>query len=367
MIHRSCLHLALSIALMAAVGSLATPTAGAQSSAESSYAANIVVMVSGHAAVKRKGWTNFVPLTFGSNLREGDLLRLDMSSKLQVVCSDLKMLNVDATVTGDPCLASLPILKWADGSLLRPTRSASTDRSFPLVLSPRMTKLLSEHPLLRWTEAKGSTVYYLAVRGPELLWTKKVVSKTELLYPDDAPKLESGQQYKLIVAVDAEHSSEIEEANGLGFSVLPSKERKTVLAEQGQLEHLGLEEGPTQYLIARLYASHGLNAEAIQKLENDAKSFQVAATERLLGELYLRVQLPRQAESHYLKSLSLSQNEQDEEGQMQCHLALATIYLKALGNAGAVREHLEAAIAIADKVGDDRSIQEDRKKLAELR
>src|SRR5215467_10571341 len=140
MIHSARLHVVLSIAIMTAVGLPATPAAGAQSSAESSRGSNIVVMVSGHAAVKRKGWTNFAPLTFGANLQKGDVLRIETSSKLKVVCSDLKILNLDATVTGDPCLASPPILKRADGSLLRPTRGVSTDGSFPMVLSPRRTK-----------------------------------------------------------------------------------------------------------------------------------------------------------------------------------------------------------------------------------
>lgn len=360
-------YLSFSIALLTAVGALVTPLTVAQSSLESSHAADIVVMIQGSAVIKRKGWSNFAPLTFGANLQAGDVLRIEPSSKLRVVCSDLKMRNLDATVTGDPCIASLPILKRADGSLLRPTRNASIDGSFPLVLSPRLTKLLSEHPWLRWTEAKDSKVYHLMVRGPEFLWTGDVESRTEIMYPPNAPRLEAGQQYKLIVALDAEHSSEIEEANGLGFSVLPANERGTVFLEQGQLEHLGLDEGPTQYLIARLYASDGLNAEAIEKLESTAKKFQVAATERLLGELYLRVQLPRQAETHYLKSLELSQKEQDYEGQMQCHLALANIYSKALGNAHAVREHLEAAIVSAGKLGDDTSIVLAQNQLSGLR
>jgi len=194
-----------------------------------------------------------------------------------------------------------------------------------------------------------------------------VLSKTEIQYPDNAQKLEAGQNYKLIVAVDDEKNSELESGPGLGFSVLPSKERKIVLEEQKQLERLGLEEGPTQYLIAHLYASHGLNAEAIQRLEAVAKKFQVPATERLLADLYITVELPRQAETHYQRSLELSQKEQDDEGQLRCHLALAAIYGKAFGNNHAAGEHLEAAIVIAGKLGDDSTIGEARRQLSELK
>jgi len=155
-----------------------------------------------------------------------------------------------------------------------------------------------------------------------------VHSKTELQYPDNAPKFEAGQSYKLIVAISDEQNSGNESANGLGFSVLSSKERKVVLEEQKQLERLNLEEGPTQYLVAHLYASHGLNAEAIQRLEAVSKMFMVPATERLLGELYLSVELPRQAEVHYLKSLDLSQERRMTKGKCGADWRLPTFIRK---------------------------------------
>jgi hypothetical protein len=359
--------IAVSLSLfLLALAVVVLPLAIAQFGGESSQAANLVVLIQGHAAIKRKNWTGFAPLTFGVNLQTGDLLRMDESSVAKVVCSDLKLRDIGAGTIGTPCTPSQEILRRPDGSLVRPTRTAPSEGSFPIVLSPRRTKLLSERPLLRWTEVKDASTYHLIVRGPELKWTAMVHSKTELQYPDNAPKFEAGQSYKLIVAISDEQNSGNESANGLGFSVLSSKERKVVLGEQKQLESLGLEEGPTQYLIGHLYASHGLNAEAIQRLEAVSKKFMVPATERLLGELYLSVELPRQAEAHYLKSLELSKKEQDDEGQMQSQLALARIYSKVLGNNRAAGEQLEAAIAIAGKVGDDVTIFEARKQLSEL-
>ena len=362
----SRMGVALSLLFPLALTAAVLPIAIAQLSSESSQAANLVVLVQGHAAVRRKNWTGFAPLTFGANLQTGDLLRLDESSVAKVVCSDLTLRDIGAGMVGTPCTPSQEILRRADGSLLRPTRTGPSEGSFPIVLSPRRTKLLSERPLFRWTEVKDASTYHLMVRGPELLWTETVYSKTELQYPDNAPKFEAGQSYKLIVAISNEQNSGNEAANGLGFSVLSSRERKLVLEEQSQLERLGLDEGPTQYLIGHLYASHGLNAEAIQRLEAVSKKFMVPATERLLGELYLTVELPRQAEAHYLKSLELSQKEQDDEGQMQCRLALATIYSGVFGNNRAAGGQLEAAITIAGKVGDDVTIIEVRKQLAEL-
>jgi hypothetical protein len=343
------------------------PFATAQSDSLATQPANLVVLVQGHAAIKRKNWTAFAPLTFGTNLQPGDLLRLDQTSAAKVVCADLKLYDLGAGMIGTPCTSSQEILRRPDGSLLRPTRGVPGEGLFPIILSPRLTKLLSDRPLLRWTEIKNASTYHVLVRGTELVWTANVQSKTQILYPENAQKLEAGQNYKLIVVIDAGRTSEMESAPGLGFSVLSSKERKIVEQEQKQLERLGLGEGPTQYLIAHLYASHGLNAEAIQHLEAVAEKFQVPATERTLGDLYMTVELPRQAESHYLKSIELSQKEQDDEGQLHCRLALATIYWKFLGNNQAAAEHLKAAIAIAGKVGDDTTIDRARKQLSEMK
>lgn len=343
------------------------PFADTQSEAGPTQSANIVVLVQGHAAIKRRNWTGFAPLTFGSNLQPGDLLRIDQSSNAKVVCTDLKLHDLATGMTGTPCPRSEEILRRPDGSLLRPTRGAPSEGLFPIVLSPRMTKLLSDRPLLRWTEIKNASTYYVMVRGPELLWTRTVQAKTEIQYPDSAQRLEEGKNYKLIVTVDGGRTSALESGPGHGFSVLPSGERKVVLREQKQLERLGLEDGPTQYLIGLLYASHGLNAEAIQRLEDVAKRFQVPATEKLLGDLYMTVELPRQAETHYLKSFELSQQEQDDEGQLECHLALATIYWKIFGNKSAAGNQLKAAIVIADKLGDDATIAEAQKKLSDLK
>jgi len=76
------------------------PLAIAQFSGESSQAANLVVLIQGHPAIKRKNWTGFAPLTFGVNLQTGDLLRMDESSVAKVVCSDLKLRDIGAGTIG---------------------------------------------------------------------------------------------------------------------------------------------------------------------------------------------------------------------------------------------------------------------------
>ena len=336
-------------------------------SGDGSNSLNLAVFVEGQVSVKKKGWTSYTPVVFGTSLRSGDLLRLDNSSHAKVVCSDLTLHDVTTGIVGVPCSVSLPLLQWEDGSTINVTRGSPNDGLSPIVLSPRRTKLLSPYPMLRWTPVPGAGAYSVAVRGPNLISPVQVgVGATETQYPALAPQLESGVDYKLIVQAGDQNSAD-EPGPGLGFSILNSKDRKVVEKQQKRIEDMELPNGPTQFLISYLYASRGLNAEAIQRLESVSQTFKVAAVERLLGGLYLRIGLPRQAEGRYLSSLDLSKSEKDEEGEMRDHLALAAIYEQALGNDKSARLHLDAALALAKKVGDDLTVNQAGKMLADLK
>jgi hypothetical protein len=332
-------------------------------------AVNLAVIIDGQVSVKRKGWTNYAAVVFGTSLQRGDLLRLDDSSHAKVVCSDLTLRGISSGIVGVPCGEGQHLLRRPDGSMINATRSWPSDGSFPVVLSPRKTRLLSPRPVLRWTPVQGTTNYRVIVRAIDFYWSSQVRSGTEITYPERAPPLEAGVDYKLVVETSGPNgrSSSDEPGLGLGFSMLGSKERKIVLEEERQIENLGLPTGPTEFLIAYLYATHDLNAEAIRRLESISQTFKVAAVARLLGDLYLNIGLPRQAETNYLNSLDLSRGGKDEEGQMVVHLALARIYGQAFGNVKSASEHLDATLALANKLGDDYTVSEVGKRLAELK
>ena len=326
---------------------------------------NLAVFIDGQVTVRRQGWTRSVPVVFGTSLRSGDLLSLDQSSHAKVVCSDLTLHDIASGSSGVPCSTSNPLLRWSDGSMINVTRGGWADGSSPIVLSPRKTKLLSPNPLLRWTPVSGATAYTVMVREVNLAWQLSVASVTQIAYPDSAPRLKADVDYKLIVQARGRSSDE-EQGLGLGFAILSSKDKKEVEREQRRIEDLGLPEGPTQFLVAYLYARHDLNAEAIQRLESASQNFKVAAVARLLGDLYLKIGLTRQAEASYLNSLNLSEGVRDEEGQMLAHLALARIYERALGNKDTASQHLKAELALAEKIGDDSAASQARGQLAEL-
>lgn len=328
-------------------------------------ALHLAVFVRGPVVVKRPGWSGYAPVVFGTYLRLGDLLRLEESSQAKVVCSDLTLHDVPAGIVGVPCLASRPLLRRPGGGLINPTRGWEGYGSFPVVLSPRKTKLLSLHPLLQWMPVEGVAEYRITVRGPDLVWSAYVGSVTKFLYPENAPELKPGVDYKLIVQTSGQ-SSAAEPGLGLGFSVLPLEERKAVGKQEKMIEDLGLPGGPTQFLIAYLYAAYELNAEAIQRLEDISQTFQAPAVARLLGDLYLTVGLMRRAEASYLNSLNLSKND-DDEGRMLADMSLARIYEEALGNPKQAIQHLDAALTVANRIGDKQTASQAEKRLSELK
>jgi hypothetical protein len=328
-------------------------------------AVNLAVVVEGQVTVKRKGWNSYEPVVFGTNLQPGDALHLSDSSHAKVVCADITLHEVAFGVVGVPCLPNQPLLRRPDGSTINVTRSSPDDGSYPKVLSPRKTKLLSAYPVLRWKPVQGVSTYWITVRGPNLYWSSQV-DGTETVYPDVAQRFLPGVDYKLVVQA-GDRTSNDEPGLGLGFSVLDSKSAKTVEDEENRINSLGLPEGPTQFLIAHLYSTNGLNAEAIQKLERISHTFKAAAVDRLLGVLYLEVGLTRQAEESYLRSLDLSKGEGDEEGQMMVHLALARIYGDSLGNSALASQQLEEALVLANKIGDEHMANQTREKLAKIK
>ena len=314
-------------------------------------ALNVAVGIQGQVTVKRNGRTGYAPVVFGTGLHIGDLVNLGESSHAKIVCADLSLREVPAGLGPVPCPVSKPVLPEPDEWVINPTRSWPSDGHFPIVLAPRKTKLMSDHPVLRWKPVTGTARYSVIIRGQDFYWSIEI-SGTELVYPESAPRLRPGIDYKLIVATNDRSSSD-EPGLGLGFSLLSSKETKAILQQQEQIERIGLPDGPTQYLVANLYAANGLCAEAIERLERVAQQFKAAAVERLLGDLDMNIGLPREAEAHYLKSLDLSAAEQDDDGEMLEHGALAYIYGEVMGNQKLAGEQLQAMLDLARKLGDD--------------
>ena len=186
---------------------------------------------------------------------------------------------------------------------------------------------------------------------------------SELPYPESAPALQPGVTYRLVVMAGDRSSSE-EPGAGLGFSVLGAEEAKAVKDAEAKIRALGLTETGTALLIANVYATNGLYAEAIEGLER-LRGTQEPAVLRLLGDLYISTGLNRLAEERYAAALARSEALNDIEGQAQAQHALGRIY-EALGNPAEARRHLSDALALYDRLGDAKKAAEAKAQLDAL-
>jgi len=313
----------------------------------------LIVGVQGDAALKRAGWRDYAPALFGAPLRRGDLLRLGSAGSATVACADLKLATVEGGVSGYPCQTAPRTPLVYEGTLLNPTRGDNGSGDTPLVISPRKTKLLNPRPVLRWQPMPGAKSYKLSLQGTN--WTAEMSGASELPYPDSAPALQPGVTYRLVVTA-GDRSSREEPGAGLGFSVLGAAEAKAVKEAEAKIRALSLTETATALLIANVYATNGLYAEAVEGLER-LPGPQEPAVLRLLGDLYISTGLNRLAEERYTTALARSEALSDVEGMAQAQHALGRIY-EALGNPAEARRHLSDALALYDRLGDAKQAAE---------
>lgn len=293
----------------------------------------------------------------GMLVRRGQLLFLEPSARATIVCGDGSKHDLMPGFQGVPCkVPCMPEICGIrlDGGTIRLTRGGDTDNSpFPIIISPRRGFVLDTRPGIRWSAIAGANddvIYTVKLYGENqrLMWSREVVGKTELEYPKDAPALAPGAVYLVLVSADRANSDQ-EDVPDRGFTVLTVDEAKALDDRVRQIQKLELPEPQTRFLIATLYATRELYAEAIDILESSG-SLKGAAASRTLGDLYLAVGLNREAEWRYLKGLSLlPENELEDRALGLSGLVLAYQNLADFDQAIA---RLAEAIDAYKKLGD---------------
>ncbi len=345
---------------LAAVGAVilltlpGTPVGMAQSAG--SQAANVLVSSTVPIQLKRDGWTDYAPATFGTTLREGDLLRpvppADLAAaEATIVCQDLTLVLVSEWPSGVPCtpLDQPP----QGGEATTPPRGGGGD-GFPVLVAPRKTRLLSSQPTIIWTPVPGVDTYTVTVRGGGDTWSAQVQGVSMLRYPQGAPQLRPGVAYSVTVAGGGRSSGE-DDTPGLAFTLVTPEDASNVQASQLKIQTLGLPYVPTEFLVAQLYANQNLNADAIDILAGLSEAVQEPAIERALGDRYAVVALYRLAEDHFVQATALSAATGDIEGEGLAAQQLASIYSQFGDAADEVQRLHEAASAFA-QLGDGQGL-----------
>lgn len=293
---------------------------------------NLLVDSGGSVELKRDGWQEFHPSSFGAVLYPTDQLNPAPSGRAVVLCQDLSLWIVPTGVpsslnTGCPP-PSEPALK-RNGSYITPSRGA-IDESIPYIISPRMTSLLKSQPILRWNEISGDdeTEYRVVIRKAELgeiIWETK--AKESGIPFSDNTLLQPDVDYLLVVEANNDKSSEDEGTAELGFQLMDEYDISLLESKIEKINSLDLTDTAKSLALAHLYSGNNLKAAAIETLEELVKDgVEEVAVYQLLGELNLQLGVFLIAQGWYEKSMHRSESQHDAEGLAASQAGLGAVY-----------------------------------------
>jgi hypothetical protein len=325
-----------------------------------------VIALNGTVRIRREGWKEWAPVQFGIAVDPGDILNTEAGSSVQVICADLSRVTLgEGQTAGAPCKSTSVPVRTDHGYRLTPLRGNDGRRERDLFLvSPRWTRLAETDPTIRWVAPPGIDRFQVTVRGGGVNWTRTVQSQKSLRYPADAPRLEPGHQYSVLITAGALSSIRA----GEPWPLFEIASRVQIDAMHRQLEvfhRLGLSSGKTAVLEAKLLASLGFHAEAIERLEQVSPRFDAAVTDRILAATYEATGLDHLAVEKYRQALRKSAVSADSDGEATAADALCTLCQRfGLCEKGETRKYLLRAMAIHEALGAARQVKRLRDQLA---
>ncbi|PPT09204.1 TPR repeat [Geitlerinema sp. FC II] len=298
----------MAIGGLSSIATLGTPLDGLAVTSET-LATGAILQVEGDVAVQREDGRRFSP-ELGTLLYPGD--RLDIASGRAIVqCQDLSVATVTEANWTNACVAAAETSDCNPEARNCPHRGdeiAAANAAIPYVISPRRTNLLDDRPRFEWNAVPDATGYSVRLRenGSEI-WRGEATS-SQLEYPEDAPPLQPGADYLLVVRSDTGRLSlEPPIPGGFGFRVLDAELAETVRRERREIEAKSWNAAAKTLAIARLYQRYGLISEAVGMLEDAVEAGMMsAAVYRYLGQLYWDyLALEALASDRYCQALQL--------------------------------------------------------------
>lgn len=330
-----------------------SPTLALTPSLSSGLDKHLLVGVEGKLSRKRPGWTEYVPLSFGSTLDRDDLLRAEHDAHGLVICADLSLVHLPTGYHGGlPCPQTQAALMRGSSPVVGARRGNAASPSIPYVISPRHTFTSSAHPVLRWhPTSTGVVTYTVRIRGGDLEWETEVAAN-ELRYPTDAPRLRPNVPYRLIVQDDDGRSSTEERTPlDLSFALLPTEVVEGIEAVVERVDLLGLDDQGNLLLEAEIHAKHHLRSDAIALLSQLVTMVDSPVVHQRLGDLYLEVGLCAEAREAYRVSQAAYADLRDWAGEGTVLLGLAVAH-EGLGDDASARDNLQSAQDLFQRLGD---------------
>lgn len=312
----------------------------------------------GQVKLKRQWWPIYRAAKVGIPLRDADRLLLAKGASAEVMCQNLTTWSPQ---DGRESVVSQGCPPVVNPRLVQPGEDTANTRAInkpevPYLISPRKTKLLGNQPLtFRWNPVETAESYRVTLRGPNVNWSQET-SETKLVYPNEQPLQPEMQYWLTVETIQSRVSSTSEGVDG--FSILPESETKQILAEVERVKQQESNEEAQTLAIARLYQSNELYSEAIELLDTAIEnSIDSAAVYQLSGEIHRQVDLNQLAREHYLKSLDLTDKEEDLEGFAINQEGLA-ITSAIIGKRGEAVEYWKNAKAAYEELGDTEKVRD---------
>lgn len=292
---------------------------------------SLLVNAAPSVQIKRDGWSSYASIGFGALVHPTDVL----SGTATLLCADMQTLKQVNGTSGNPCQnfsnATLEYdgMRFASGPRQGNVQTTPAP-PIPRILYPRSTSILEKHPLLQW-EPTGAQRYAVEIRqGAKVIWTQ-TAQTNELVYPNDAPELQAGVDYQLVVRdITTGKTSSDESEKGLGFQVISSQERQKIESMKQQISSLnGLDVLGQKlalavfYLNLKMSGGRGLWGEARILLDEVAQAFPDAPAVQLRrGEALTAQKLWPEAQAAYNTALVEAQKIDDAESQADSLAAL---------------------------------------------
>lgn len=331
------------------------------SSPASAQFARLYRVEGGRVFLKRPGWRNFYQTQPRTMLRGNDLLDVEVSTDVVLLCPDgylsdsiqVGVSNVGATCVGTP-------------RSVRPTFGVSSDwqateETQPYVIAPWSEQVLTATPPLQWNPVVGAQQYEVTLRRREGETWEDVWSATSqeasMDYPAGEAKLEPGEEYALRITVTegtvASEGSFSSEPGTKAFALIDGFDRQDLDVELAEIEGFEVDElTKTLILVEEVYPRYKLFAQGIEEMTALVETGNGnELIYRLLGDYYIRSGLALPAESSYLQAVAIATANENVEEKALAIWGLGTLYNRT-GQTAEACTYLQQAKKLATELGD---------------
>jgi hypothetical protein len=291
----------------------------------SSLGLNILIEGNG-VQLSRNSHTGYIPVSAGTEVKRGDLIKSEKGQAAKILCADFSLHSLPLKEES-PCPCENKKSSDYKGYIVQ--RPMGAGSSFPYIIHPRHTAILTPKPLLRWYNT-GSRSYKIELTDEEgnMIWQEKNVVQSQINYPGKLG-LQAGKDYMLWVTDnDTGDNSGSDPMHDLAFQLLDNKTVKAIEVYKLKIKNLDLSKISKDFAIALYYATQRygelkltLSGESLALLDSISNDLPTPAVHLWRGHVYGEMLLNNEAEKAYTQALELAK-------------ATGELYMQAEANGG---------------------------------